>query len=355
MLSDLLLRDFRCFTECRVPLHPETTLFIGRNAQGKTSLMEAACLLLRLQSPRTSQKGELIRLGASTLLVEGTLDGKRLRCAQSATARRLAIDGAVCGKSGDYLGQSGLVVWMDHRDMNLLRGGAEHRRRYLDFAASQIFPDYLKALRGYERAVRGRNYVLKRDAVIQWRQADAFARVMDEFAQVLRARRAELIASIQPHVAKVHHDLSTGAEAVEVTYAPGFTEASLAEELAARRDEESRNRQTAAGPHRDDLTLTLNGLDASTYASEGQQRSAALALKVAQARALEAAAGKPPLLLLDDVFGELDAHRRRALLSLLPPGTQKIITTTTLDWARDEALVGTVYQVEAGVVSSPSV
>lgn len=350
MLSDLLLRDFRCFTECRVPLHPETTLFIGRNAQGKTSLMEAACVLLRLQSPRTSQKGELIRLGATTMLVEGTLNGKKMRCAQSATARRLAIDGAVCGRSGDYLAQSGLVVWMDHRDMNLLRGGAEHRRRYLDFAASQMFPDYLKALRGYERAVRGRNYVLKRDAVIQWRQADAFARVMDEFAQVLRDRRQSLIESIRPHVAKVHHDLSTGAEVVEVSYVPGFSGASLAEELASRREEEGRNRQTAAGPHRDDLTLTLNGLDASTYASEGQQRSAALALKVAQARVLEETAGKPPLLLLDDVFGELDAQRRRALLGLLPPGTQKIITTTTLDWARDEVVSGMVYGVEAGVV-----
>jgi DNA replication and repair protein RecF len=142
---------------------------------------------------------------------------------------------------------------------------------------------------------------------------------------------------------------------VEVSYVPGFSGASLAEELASRRDEEGRNRQTAAGPHRDDLTLTLNGLDASTYASEGQQRSAALALKVAQARVLEEAAGKPPLLLLDDVFGELDAQRRRALLGLLPPGTQKIITTTTLDWAKDEKLSGMVYGVEAGVVRAPNI
>jgi DNA replication and repair protein RecF len=350
MLTELCLRDFRCFTECRVPLHEQTTIFIGRNAQGKTSLMEAACVLLRLQSPRTSQRAELIRLGATTMLIEGTLNGKKLRCAQSATARRLALDGTVCAKSGDYLSSSGLVVWMDHRDMNLLRGGAEHRRRYLDFAASQIFPDYLKALRGYERALRGRNHVLKRDAIIQWRQADAFARVMDEFAQVLRARRVDLITSMKPHVAAVHHDLSTGAERVEMTYLPGFEDEKLAEELASRRDEESRTRQTAAGPHRDDVKLMLNDLDASTYASEGQQRSVALAMKVAQARVLDAAAGRPPLLLLDDVFGELDAQRRRALLSLLPAGTQKIITTTTLDWASDESLAGMVYQVEAAAI-----
>ncbi len=350
MLTDLLLRDFRCFAEARVQLHPEMTLFIGRNAQGKTSLMEAVCVLLRLQSPRTSQRGELIRLEASTMLIEGTWNERRLRCAQSATARRLALDGSVCTKSSDYLESSGLVVWMDHRDMQLLRSGAEHRRRYLDFAASQVFPDYLKALRGYERALRGRNHVLKRDAVISWRQAEAFARVMDEFAQVLRQRRQELVAALQPHVEAVHHDLSAGAESVEVHYLPGFTSASLAEELAAKREEEARTRQTAAGPHRDDLDLRLNTLDATTYASEGQQRSFALALKVAQARVLEASAGRPPILLLDDVFGELDALRRRALLRLLPPGTQKIMTTTSLEWAGEEPPSGLIYQVEAAAV-----
>ncbi|MCA1963874.1 MAG: DNA replication and repair protein RecF [Prosthecobacter sp.] len=352
MLTDLLLRDFRCFQECRVSLHEDTTLFIGRNAQGKTSLLEAACVLLRLQSPRTGNRAELIRLGAGTLLIEGTLAGRRLRCAQSASTRRLALDGAVCGKSADYLAGSGLVVWMDHRDMNLLRGGAEHRRRHLDFAASQIYPDYLHALRSYERALRGRNHVLKRDAIISWRQADAFAHVMSDHARVLRARRADLAAALQPHAALVHHELSAGAEALSLHFAPGWQGENLAEELAALREEEARTRSTSLGPHRDDLCLTLNGLDAATYASEGQQRSAALALKTAQARVLEDASGRPPLLLLDDIFGELDAHRRRALLRLLPAGTQKIITTTSLDWSTDPTSLGAIYQVEGATLAA---
>ena len=113
MLTDLLLRDFRCFQECRVALHPETTVFIGRNAQGKTSIMEAACVLLRLQSPRTGNRPEMIRLGATTMLIEGGLGEKRLRCAQSATVRRLALDGTVCTRSAEYLAASDLVVWMD--------------------------------------------------------------------------------------------------------------------------------------------------------------------------------------------------------------------------------------------------
>ncbi|MFN0078385.1 MAG: DNA replication/repair protein RecF [Prosthecobacter sp.] len=351
MLSELALRDFRCFAEARLELHADTTVLIGRNAQGKTSLMEAACVLLRLQSPRTSSRAELVRFGAATCLIEGVWHGKKLRHTQSASARRMAVDGATCGKAADYLAASGVVVWMDHRDMNLLRGGAEHRRRFLDFAASQMFPDYLHALRGYERALRGRNYVLKRDAVIAWKQADAFAHVMDGFAQVLWQRRAELCAALQPEVMIAHAKLSDGVENARIDFTrTGDGALHLFEALLAMRDEEARTRSTAFGPHRDDIALRLNDLDATTFASEGQQRSLALSMKLAQAQVLEKARDAAPLLLIDDVFGELDAHRRRALLACLPPGTQKIITTTNLDWADAEQMSGMVYRVEHGAL-----
>ena len=352
MLSDLFVRDFRCFAEAKLELHPDVTLLVGRNAQGKTSLIEAACVLLRLQSPRTSNRAELVRFGAATCLVEGSWHGKRLRYAQSATTRRLAVDGVTRGKSADYLSASGVVVWMDHRDMNLLRGGAEHRRRFLDFAASQMFPDYLHALRGYERALRGRNYVLKRDASIAWKQADAFARVMDGFAQTLWQRRAELCDALLPEVSQAHAKLSDGAEKVNISFQRTSDAAlSLFEALLTMRDDEARTRSTAFGPHRDDIGMRLNDLDATTFASEGQQRSFALAMKLAQAQVLEHACGSAPLMLMDDVFGELDAHRRRALLSCLPPGTQKIITTTNLDWAEADQLAGRVYGVEQSLFS----
>ncbi len=352
MLTDLFVRDFRCFAEARVGLHPDVTLLVGRNAQGKTSLIEAACMLLRLQSPRTTNRAELIRFGTSTCLVEGAWHGRRLRYAQSATTRRLALDGTVCGRGGDYLAASGVVVWMDHRDMNLLRGGAEHRRRFLDFAASQMFPDYLHALRGYERALRGRNHVLKRDAVISWKQADAFAHVMDGFAQTLWQRRAELCAALLPQVSSAHARLCEGAENVRIALTSTQGMGSLHAALLTMREEEARSRSTAFGPHRDDIALFLNELYATTFASEGQQRSFALSMKLAQAHVLEHARGEAPLMLIDDVFGELDAHRRRALLASLPAGTQKIITTTTLDWAEADHLSGQVHRVEQGRVLS---
>ena len=350
MLTELFARDFRCFAECRLQPHPELTLLVGRNAQGKTSLLEAACVLLRLQSPRTTTRTELIRLGTANCLIEGRFSEQGLRFAQSERVRRVAVDGAPCPRTADYLARSGRVVWMDHRDMGLLRGGAEQRRRYLDFAASQIFADYLPALRGYERALRGRNHVLKRDATISWRQADAFAGVMDGFARVLRARRAELTGALAPETARAHAHLSAEAEAAEIAHLSGQEQNDLAAQLAGLRAEEQRQRVTLAGPHRDDLALRLNGLDATAFASEGQQRSLAVALKVAQARVLEAACGIPPLLLIDDVFGELDAHRRRALLELLPAGTQKILTTTSLEWASADGVNGDVWRVEGAQV-----
>lgn len=351
MLSDLFLRDFRCFEQCRVELHPQCTLFIGRNAQGKTSLLEAVCVLLRLQSPRTSQRSQWLRLGQSSLLLEGGFNGHRLRLGQSERLRRLAVDAVPCRLTADYLAASGRVVWMDFRDMNLVRGGSEHRRRYLDFAASQIDPQYLRALRDYERALRSRNFALKRHAVIDWRQVDAFAEVMQEQADLLQRSRAALVDLLRPEVSAAHADLSGGREQAGLSYVPGSTPGLLVAQLRELREQEAQTRQTALGPHRDDLELWINGLAADAFASEGQQRSLALALKVAQAKVLCDAQGRAPLLLLDDVFGELDEHRRRALMQLLPTDSQCIITTTQLQWMQQAQWPQSrIYRVEGAAV-----
>ncbi len=347
MLTELTVRNFRCFEQARLELDPASTILIGRNAQGKTSLIEAACVLLRLQSPRTSARGDFIRFGEKTCLIEGSVDGHRLRFAANHSTRRLAVDDAVCRNSAEYLAGSGPVVWMDHSDMNLLRGGAEHRRRFLDFACSQMFPDYLKALRGYDRALRSRNYLLKRDAIVNWKQADAYARVMDGFTRTLTSRRGELLTRMRSVVCEMHLALS-GTETAEASYLAGTADCGLFEMLASMRPEEERARSTAAGAHRDDMAFRINERDAFSFASEGQQRTLALSLKLAQARMIESARGQAPLLLIDDIFGELDRARRRAVLNCLPGNSQRIITTTQLDWAEDSDLSGRVVEVDAG-------
>jgi DNA replication and repair protein RecF len=354
MLSSLLVRDFRCFSEAAVDLHPQNTLLIGRNAVGKTSLLEAACVLLRLQSPRTSLRAEMIRVEAKTAMIQGVWQGQTLRHAFNSTGRKLAVDGAVCGRGEEYLAQSGVLVWMDHSDMNLLRGGAEHRRRFMDFAASQLSADYLQALRGYEKALRSRNFVLKRDVVIPWRQVDAYAQVMDGYHRVLTQQRQSLLDALPEPAAAMLTELSCGAERLALHYQPSCTQESLLEELLRLRPQEERLRSTAVGAHRDDFSIQLNGRDAQVFASEGQQRSLSLALKSAQAQVISAARGIPPVLLLDDVFGELDTTRRRALLQALPAASQKIITTTHIDWAGELSGDFSVVQLESLAQEHPA-
>ena len=344
MLTELSVKNFRCFEAATLPIHEDTTVLIGRNAQGKTSLIEAACVLLRLQSPRTSARGDFIRFGQKTCLSEGALHQQKLRFAANAATRRLAVDDGVCGNSADYLKCSGLVVWMDHADMQLLRGGPENRRRFLDFAGSQIFPDYLKALRGYERALRSRNYLLKKDARIHWPQADAYAKVMQGYAETITAHRRILTEWLLPEIHAMHSTLS-GGEFASVEYLSGIPGGDLVGTLLGLRSDEERTRSTAAGIHRDDLLLHINGRQADSFASEGQQRTLALSLKIAQARVLENQSGAAPLLLIDDIFGELDKTRRRAVLASLPPSSQKVITTTHLDWAEAGDVRGHTYEV----------
>jgi DNA replication and repair protein RecF len=347
MLCQLLVRDFRCFTQAELDLHAQTTLLIGDNAVGKTSLLEAACMLLRLQSPRTSQRAEMIRAGAKTALIQGQWAEATLRYGFNASKRKLAVDEHVCTRSTDYLVQSGSVVWMDHSDMNLLRGSAEHRRRFLDFTASQLSTDYLQALRSYEKALRSRNHVLKRDAQIAWRQADAYAQVMEQSHQIISQHRQQLLATLPEPASQVLTQLSQGHETLSLLYQPSCTATSLTEELHAQRAQEERSRSTAVGVHKDDFQILLNERPAQVFASEGQQRSLSLALKSAQAQIISTQQGRPPLLLLDDVFGELDTHRRRALLQALPAQAQKIITTTHLDWAGELGEAFKVIEVKA--------
>ena len=309
-------------------------------------------MLMRLQSPRTSTRGDFIRFGAKACIIEGRWNQTRLRFGQSQTTRRLAVDEGVCGRSGDYLRSTARVVWMDHADMHLARSGAEHRRRYLDFAAAQIYPEYLSALKNYERALRSRNFLLKRDASIAWKQVDAYGTQLAIHGEVLARCRGALIEKLRPHVVRAHTAVSGAAEDAGLYYVRGYTGEALEQALLDARADEQRTRSTAVGIHRDDVLLQINERDAGSFASEGQQRTLCLALKLAQASVLEEGAGEPPLLLLDDIFGELDKRRRAALLAYLPGHAQKIITTTFLDWVEEGGLPGRVFEVESGTVTA---
>jgi DNA replication and repair protein RecF len=351
MLTRLKLRHFRCIDLLDCELGPGMTVFVGANAQGKTSILEAACVLLRLQSPRTNSMAEMIQFDQRSFAVEGETGDTTLLFGYSGSRRKLKVDGESQSRGADYLRHSGLVAWMANDDLDLVRGGGEKRRRYLDFLGSQLDPGYRDALRSYDRALRSRNFLMKKEAVPNAQQLDAYAKVLIEYGSVIYQMRSAMVASLGPLANEAQVRIGGDGVVLGVDYlASGGGD--LAEALADSREEERRRRQTVVGPHRDDVALTISGMPASSYASEGQQRTIALALKLAQAEHLKERFGTWPLLLLDDIFGELDKTRRNALMEMLPAEAQKLVTTTHLDWLEDGMEAGMVRQVRGGALIS---
>jgi DNA replication and repair protein RecF len=352
VITDLSLRHFRCFEKVECEFGAGMNVFVGENAQGKTSLLEGVCVLARLQSPRTTRLGEALQHGRRGFVADGHVEGRHLQFYYARERKKLALDSVVQTGTGDYL-EVARVVWFGNADIDLVRGGAELRRRFLDFVGAQVNAGYRQTLRAYERALRSRNHLLKA-ARLDWREIGAFDGPLIEHGTALTEARAGLLRELEPHAAAGQEAMSGAAEELRLNYVKGSGE-NFAAALAAGREKDARLRQTGMGPHRDDVELLLNGRG-SQYASEGQQRAMAIALKLGQARLLEARAGRPPLMLLDDVFGELDLGRRQALIQHLPAGGQQLITTTHLEWLSgalelSEVTPGRVHRVDRGRVS----
>lgn len=338
MVRNLRLLDFRCFSGLSIELPPVGGMFLGENAQGKTSILEAICVLTRLQSPRTRRMAILAKLGGGSFGIAGEAWDQERRVRFSKDGLILKVDDEPRDGQGSYLADGGLVVWMGNEDLELVRGPGEVRRRYLDFLGSQLDPNYRRAWSRYKRALKSKSLLLKesrpRDAEIA-----SYEEILIEHGTELMESRAKLITALDPLAAEAQLAVSGKSEPLSLTYLPGSGPC-LRSALLQAREREQRMRQCVVGPHRDDFSLRLHGMAASDFASEGQQRTIALALKLAQGKLLEQLGGKLPIYLMDDIFGELDPGRRNGLMSHLPEKAQKWITTTTLDWLNETPELG---------------
>ncbi len=338
-LAHLRLRDFRNYGRLDVDFAPGFHLLLGDNAQGKTNILEAIYLIATLRSFRGVGGAQMIRHGKKGYFIGAQVVGQgenEIKLYWSQPERKVGLNGQAIRKVTEYLGTLRAVIFCSE-DLQLVKGTARVRRRFLDLLLAQTRPGYLDLLRNYARSVRSRNKLLKQpypDLSV----LESFTRQMVDLGNQLIKERRELLPRISPLARLAYRRISNDAEELRVEYCPGV-KSDFAVELAKNREREQRYRTTMIGPHRDDLKLLLNDKSALQFGSEGQKRTLAIALKMAQAEYLTGIHGAPPVLLIDDVMGELDVKRRSGLMPLLEKARhakgQVFMTCTEENWPRE--------------------
>jgi len=324
-LTALALRDFRNFPRLDLTLPDEGMVVVGENGHGKTNLLEAIYYLQLLRSVRGARDVDLVRFGAAGFHLDGAIaNGRTISVGfeRQSRRKRVTVDGASVARLSDGIGTLPSVMFSP-ADVDLVGGAPVARRRYLDILLALASRPYLAALQTYRGALVRRNAAL-RDAARTGR-ADARVSVWDtplaQAGGVLWRQRRAWVAAVADRYAALCAEIGeSGLGALRyATSLDGGSdpEAAIAAALEARRALDVRRGMTQAGPHRDDLTLTLDGRDLRTFGSAGQQRSAAIALRMLEWETLRDACGAAPLLLLDDPFAELDARRAARILALL--------------------------------------
>lgn len=354
-LAHLRLRDYRNYQRLDADFGPGFHLLLGNNAQGKTNILEAVYLLASLRSFRGVGGAQMIRHGAKGYFVGATVAGESRRSVKmywSAAERKLLLDEQPVRRLTDYLGTLRAVVFSTE-DLQLVKGTSRTRRRFMDLLLMQTQPNYLPLLQRYAQALRSRNSLLKQrspDAAL----LDSFSQELVSVGDLLTRARRELLPRISPLARLAYRRISNDAEELRLDYQPSV-KADFAVELARARERERTYRSTLVGPHRDDLALLLNGQPAAQFGSEGQKRTLAVALKMAQAEYVTGLLGAPPVLLIDDVMGELDAKRRSGLLPLLERSHhargQVFMTCTEENWPRELGRDLHRWEINAGSIA----
>ena len=336
-ICSLSLLDFRSYSETEVEFAPGLTAIVGPNGHGKTNLLEAVGFAAGLGSFRGAGDAALIRHGASSAVVRcsGLTSADRAVLIEVELARarpsRVRVNQQAVARRRDLLGVLTATA-LSPTDLELVKGEPALRRRWLDDALAAVRPSWGALRSELDRILRQRNTLLRQ---AQGRANDDVAFTLDvwdtKLAAVgdeLRSRRQDLLAAMEPEIRRHYSRISGGQDRAGAMYSSSWDDGPLSDALAAARAEDLRRSTSTVGPHRDDVVLEIGGLPARSHASQGEQRSLALTLRLAVDSAVRDRRGIEPVMLLDDVFSELDAGRAAALLETLPTG-QRILTTAS--------------------------
>jgi DNA replication and repair protein RecF len=331
----LSLTDFRNYAGTTLELDDGLTVVTGDNGQGKTNLVEAVAWLATMESFRGAPPEALVRAGVERAVLRADIvhdDGREI-LAEAELPRtgrhRVQLNRQRLQRARDLLGVIQVSVFSPD-DLALVKGGPGERRRFLDTTLVALHRKHDSLRTDLERILRQRNTLLKQAGGRLTPEIELTLDVWDAklttTGEALGHARAELVAELEPLVGKAYADIAGDPTEVRLHYDPAWRRTGLAAALAASRSEDLRRQLTLVGPHRDDVDLELGGLPARTHASQGEQRCVAFALRLAAHVAVTERLGSPPLLLLDDVFSELDPDRAHALVGHLP-AAQVVITT----------------------------
>ena len=333
-VARLWLTDFRNYQEAEFEPDPEgLTIIVGANGEGKTNLLEAIGYAATLSSFRAAPREALIRHGCSRAVVRaaGQREGRDVLVEAElhlAGRDRAQVNRQPLRRARDLLGALRVSVFAPD-DLLLVKGGPGDRRRFLDAVLVALHPKHDALQRDVERILRQRNSLLRQSGGRLSPDVEVTLDVWDaklaSAGEALAGAREALVASLEPEVAKAYDQVAHTAADVATRYGRSWS-GDLADALADSRTDDLRRGVSLVGPHRDELSVSIAGLPARTHASQGEQRSLALALRLAAHRLVSEQVGEPPVLLLDDVFSELDPDRADALLTHLPPG-QALLTT----------------------------
>lgn len=334
VLERLWLTDFRSHAHVDLEFSPGVTALIGPNGSGKTNIVEAIAWLTTMRSFRGAPTEALIRLGADKAIARAQLRSDQrellLEAELPRTGRaRIQMNRQRVQRNRDLLGVMSVTVFAPD-DLELIKGSPGERRTYLDHVVVSQHPRNEAIRAKVDKVLKQRNALLKgvhgrldNDAAFT---LDVWDTKLAESGDQLGALRADAVARLAPLVTSALHAVAGGDHDVQLRYVAPWHEIGLAEAVAAARKDDVRRGVTTVGPHRDEIEVLLNGMPARTHASQGEQRSLALALRLAGHELVRATTGVAPLLVLDDVFSELDDGRSAALVAALPAG-QTLLTS----------------------------
>ncbi len=356
IIKSIELENFRNYESLNIYFDDNTTILFGDNAQGKTNILEAAYISGTTKSHKGSRDKEIIKFDKNESHIK-TLVHKNGRDYQidihlrKNKSKGIAINRVPIKKATDLFGLIN-IIFFSPEDLNIIKNGPSERRKFMDAELCQIDKIYLSDLTNYNKALNQRNALLKeiiykpelKDTLSLWDEQ------LINYGKKIITRRQQFINDINIIVKDIHSKITGNKENIDVTYDPNIEDIFFLDELVKNKEKDMRFCQTSVGPHRDDIKITVDGIDIRKFGSQGQQRTCALSLKLSEIKLVENTINDKPILLLDDVLSELDKNRQGYLLDNLID-TQTIITCTGIDeFVKNRFKLNTVYNVKNGSI-----